>query len=211
MDNKSPLTSSPKGRGRPAITTEQREEMCERIANTAKHLFQTEGYGQVSMRRIAKEIGCAPMTLYKYYEAKIDILRTLWGNVFEDVFDRLDAIQVGNNSSPERLTAISLAYVQYWIDNQEKYRLVFMADGISQSDVNIFVDNPEIGARFQIFQQVLSRLHKNQLSLEQLKHKQDALICFLHGIAHNKVTISGYAWSTPEDLVSIAVMAVLDR
>jgi len=75
MNKKSALTSSSKGRGRPAITTEQREEMRARIAGEAKRLFQTEGYSQVSMRRISKEIGCAPMTLYKYYEAKIDILR----------------------------------------------------------------------------------------------------------------------------------------
>jgi len=208
MNKKSALTSSSKGRGRPAITTEQREEIRARIAGEAKRLFQTEGYSQVSMRRISKEIGCAPMTLYKYYEAKIDILRTLWGNVFEDVFDRLDA---SDSSSMERLTAISLAYVQYWIDNQEKYRLVFMADGISQSEVNIFVDNPEIGARFQIFSQTLSSLHENQLTPEQLKQKQDALICFLHGIAHNNVTISGYDWSTPRELVTIAVGAVSDR
>jgi len=211
MNNKSPLASSSKGRGRPAITTEQREEMRERIAGEANRLFQTEGYSQVSMRRISKEIGCAPMTLYKYYKAKIDILRTLWGNVFEDVFDHLDAIQVGDSSSMERLTAISLAYVQYWIDNQEKYLLVFMADGISQSEVNIFVDNPEIGARFQIFSQTLFSLHENQLTPEQLKQKLDALICFLHGIAHNNVTISGYAWSTPKELVRIAVGAVSDR
>jgi len=70
MNKKSALTSSSKGRGRPAITTEQREEMRARIAGEAKRLFQTEGYSQVSMRRISKEIGCAPMTLYKYYEAE---------------------------------------------------------------------------------------------------------------------------------------------
>lgn len=85
-----------------------------------------------------------------------------------------------------------------------------MADGISQSEVNIFVDNPEIGERFQIFSQTLSGLHENQLTPEQLKQKQDALICFLHGIAHNNVTISGYAWSKLEDLVAIAVQAILD-
>jgi AcrR family transcriptional regulator len=211
MDHKSSLTSLPKGRGRPAITTEQREEMRARIAGEAQRLFQTEGYSQVSMRRISKEIGCAPMTLYKYYKAKIDILRTLWGNVFKDVFDRLDAIHVDDSSSTERLTAISLAYVQYWIDNQEKYRLVFMADGISQSEVNIFVDNPEIGMRFQIFLHTLSAVHEHKLTPEQLKQKQDALICFLHGIAHNNVTISGYAWSKPKELVAIAVGAISAR
>jgi len=106
---------------------------------------------------------------------------------------------------------ISLAYVQYWIDNQEKYRLVFMTDGISQSEVNIFVDNPEIGARFQIFLQTLSSLHENQLTPEQLKQKQDALICFLNGIAHNNVCHQRLRWSTPKELVTIAVKAILNR
>jgi len=66
--------------------------MRQEIANIATRLFQEEGYAKISIRRIASEIGCSPMTLYKYYPAKIDILRTLWADIFNDLFDKLEAL-----------------------------------------------------------------------------------------------------------------------
>ncbi|MEL7453061.1 MAG: hypothetical protein AAGJ50_06795 [Pseudomonadota bacterium] len=37
------------------------------------------------------------------------------------------------------------------------------------------------------------------------------LICLLHGIAHNLITISGYAWSPAEALVRDGVRALVGR
>jgi len=212
MDNQNTIeaTNAPNRPGRPAITVKQREEMREKIAKEAKRLFQTEGYKQISMRRIAKEIGCAPMTLYKYYDAKIAILRTLWGSVFNDLFNALDEIKF-NDKAPRRwLSELSLGYVNYWIEHQDHYRLVFMSEGVMQPDVSIFINNTEIVARFQIFSKSLMALHDNQLNPDALKCKLDALICFLHGIAHNKITMSGYQWSHIDDLVAIAIQGVAD-
>lgn len=192
-------------RGRPAITAEKRVEMRGRIAEEAKRLFHAEGYRQVSMRRIAKEVGCAPMTLYKYYPAKIEILRTLWDDVFNEIFDHLDSIKDISGAPEERLRAISVAYVSYWIEHQDKYRLVFLADGVTQPDVSIFVDDSATAARFTIFAAAISAVYDDELTPEDLKSKLDATICFLHGIAHNKVTISGYPWSSVDDLVALAI------
>lgn len=194
-------------RGRPAITNAKRQSMRGEIAGIAKQLFQDEGYATISMRRIAGEIGCSPMTLYKYYDAKIDILRTLWADVFNELFDQLEAIsETGEN----RLQYLASTYVHYWLNHTEYYRLVFIADGVTQPDVDIFIDSPELVKHLAILAQAISDSFSDELAPAALKSKLDALLCFLNGIAHNLITISGYSWSEPDKMVAMAVRAVTD-
>lgn len=194
-------------RGRPAITDAKRAHMRSEIAGIAKQLFQDEGYATISMRRIAGEIGCSPMTLYKYYDAKIDILRTLWSDVFNELFEQLEAVsEVGES----RLQCLGAVYVQYWLDHTEYYRLVFIADGVTQPDVDIFVDSPELVKHISIFARAISASCSEELAPDALKVKLDAFLCFLNGIAHNLITISGYPWADPDKMVAMAVSAVTD-
>lgn len=209
-------------RGRPAITDAKRQRMRNEIAGIAKRLFQDEGYAMISMRRIAGEIGCSPMTLYNYYDAKIDILRTLWSDVFSELFHQLEAVlEMGkaeasisragiSEAGKNKLQCLGSAYVQYWLDHTEYYRLVFIADGVTQPDVDIFVDSPELVRHISIFAQAISDSFSEGLESDELKPKLDAFLCFLNGIAHNLITVSGYPWSDPDKMVAMAVTAVTE-
>ena len=194
-------------RGRPAITDAKRQRMRNEIASIAKQLFQDEGYTTISMRRIAREMECSPMTLYQYYNAKIDILRTLWSDVFNELFSQLEVV---SRTHKNMLYCLGTTYVQYWLDHAEYYRLVFMTDGVNQSDVSTFIDNPELVQRFGIFALAISDSFLEKLEPEELKPKLDAFLCFLNGIAHNQITISGYSWADPDKMVAMAVSAVTD-
>ncbi len=192
-------------RGRPSISAEKRETTRARITSVARTLFQQDGYANVSVRRIAKEIGCAPMTLYSYYDAKIDILRSLWGDVFAGLLEELKP--VSNVSDHEAIYKMGLVYVDYWLRHPEEYRLVFMAKGVTQSQVNVFLDNPEILSGYEIITEAISAIAPND-DAETLKTKLDFFLSALHGIAHNHITMSGYPWCSPEEQIKYAVMAI---
>ncbi|MFM9862595.1 MAG: TetR family transcriptional regulator, partial [Micropepsaceae bacterium] len=68
-------------RGRPPLSSDQVDMMRKRIADAARRLFRDEGFEAVSMRRLATEAGCTPMSLYTYFDGKIDVLRSVWGDV----------------------------------------------------------------------------------------------------------------------------------
>lgn len=190
-------------RGRPEKSTAQRLRMKRRIFEAAKTLFQQEGYAKISMRRIAKEVGCTPMTLYGYYDSKIAVLRTLWGGVFDDLFAVLETID--KDAGPQvYLRDLCLAYVGFWIDNTDSYRLVFMAEGVTQPDVSAFLGDADSLARFHLFVVAIQQLEGN-LQSDEIKVKLDFLFSVLHGIAHNTITISGYDWSSPEDQIRVAI------
>jgi len=174
------MSISPKktNRGRPEMPADQRAQMQAQISEIAEALFTRDGYAKVSLRRIAKEIGCTPMALYGYYDSKFDILQSLCA-----------------------------AYIEFWLARPDYYRLVFMAEGVTQPDVSLFLDTPHIIAKYSLFQKALSRLCP-QAPIAEIKLKLDFLLSALHGITHNKITISGYEWSAVEDQVGLVVRAV---
>ena len=184
--------------------------MREKIATSTQFLFQTQGYRQISMRRIATEVGCSPMTLYKYYDAKIDILHTLWSDVFEIVFNRLDALELANESPRGQLACLAAAYVNYWLENPEHYRLVFMTEGVNQPDVSSFIANPTIVARYEVFLLAIANASSDDLSQDELKQKLDAMMCFVNGIAHSLITISQHDWPPVNYLIDSAMRGILD-
>jgi AcrR family transcriptional regulator len=196
--------------GRPPISDDKRREMREKIATSTQLLFQTEGYRQISMRRIAGEVGCSPMTLYKYYDAKIDILHTLWSDVFEVLFNRLDALELASESPRGQLVVLTSAYVSYWLENSEHYRLVFMTEGVNQPDVSSFITSPNIVARYEIFLLAIANASLGDCSQDELRQKLDAMMCFLNGIAHSLITISQHNWPPLDYLISTAMRGILD-
>ncbi|NWH08743.1 MAG: TetR/AcrR family transcriptional regulator [Alphaproteobacteria bacterium] len=172
-------------------------------------LFQEEGYAGISMRRLAQESGCTVMTLYKYYARKIDVLRDLWGQVFAELFDELERTASRKQTAHERLQAIALGYVAFWLARRDRYFMVFMSSGVSQSDVSVFVQDDRVLSRFGLFRQTLAKVLGGQADEAELTLKSELLLCALNGIAHNLITISAYPWPDPKRLVQAAVAGVI--
>jgi AcrR family transcriptional regulator len=202
--------AEPKLRGRPAHSPQHVADMRARIAAQALSLFQAEGYAAVSMRRIAEATGCTVMTLYRYYERKIDILRHLWALTFATLFDDLDRVACDHADPEARVEAVSLGYVRFWLDHRDHYFMVFMSSQVDQADVSIFVQDDAVLARFQIFQRCLAEAVPLD-SDDTLAVKSQLLLCALNGIAHNLITISAYPWADPATLVHTAVRGLLNK
>jgi AcrR family transcriptional regulator len=202
--------SKPHGRGRPAHSAQHMAARRKQIADHALELFQANGYGAVSMRRIADAAGCTVMTLYRYYDRKIDILRDLWARVFASLFDELDRIAAACPDPAERINAVALGYVRFWLTNRDQYFMVFMSSNVDQADVSIFVQDDALLARFQLFQRCLIEAMRADTPAEaDVAVKSELLLCILNGIAHNLITISAYPWPSPDMLVQHAIRGLL--
>ena len=197
------------GKGRPKLTGEQRNETRQRIAAAASQLFIEEGYSAVSMRRLAKEVGLTPMALYRYYDHKIDILKCLWIQVFDVVFQKIGKSVARHKEPRKKLDAAAKAYVKYWLKNPEHYRMVFMSEGVGDPEVSAFIGDSGTVEKFQIFLELIAVCTQIQDS-KKIKELGDLLICSLTGIIHSQTTLSGYDWTKPNILVESAVSAILD-
>jgi len=194
--------------GRPARSAADIAQTRAAIAAAAATLFREEGYRAVSMRRLAEAAGCTPMTLYAYFDGKADILRHLWGGFFDELFSSLARIAARTPDARTRLKRLSSAYVRYWLADPERYRIVFMTEGVSQAETGVFAASAETVARYAVFFDAM-RAASGATSEADLKLRVDALICGLHGVAHNAVTISAYPWETPARLTDLFVDALV--
>lgn len=203
------MNRKPGARGRPSRSPKQIEHMRAHIAACAMRLFEAEGFEAVSMRRLAQEAGCTVVTLYQYYDRKIDVLRDLWAQVFGELFDGLDAIAARETKPLGRLNAVAFGYVDFWLQQRDRYFMVFMSSGVSQDDVSVFVADDPVLSRFDLFRTCLSEALGTGATQAALTLKTQLLLCGLNGVAHNLVTISGFPWAAPKRLVRGVVDGVL--
>ena len=161
------------------------------------------------MRRMAAELGCTVMTVYKYFPRKIDILQALWTLVFRTLFDELDERARQQPDAITRLEVVATGYVRFWLERRDHYFLVFMSSNVEQSDVSIYVQDDELIGRFAIFQTGISQACTARLTEPEIKLRAELLLCSLNGIAHNLITISGFPWTEPAALVQAAVRAAI--
>lgn len=204
-DRKTDQTIMKRRRGRPALSREKKLAMRQEIASITLELFQAEGYRNISMRKIATKVGCSAMTLYKYYDSKLAILHTLWDVVFDQLQETMESL------TESSLNNVAASYVNYWIQYPENYRLVFMTESVEQHDVDVFLETPSMNDRYSVFVEAISSASERSLTEVEVSEKLGSLICFLNGIAHNHITISGYPWPAPEALCALAVKAILDN
>ena len=198
-------------RGRPALTPEQVAETRAHIVACASTLFHQEGYESISMRRLAREAGCTPMTLYRYFENKFEILRALWSDVFGELFDRLDETAALTDDPAARLDAVARGYVEFWLDHREQYFLVFMSGGITQDDVSGFMSDDAVLVRFDLFRSCVGEVLGAHAAPDDVRVASEVLVAGLNGIVQGLVTISGYPWSDPTTLVDRLVAGVVGR
>ena len=196
-------------RGRPARTPAHVAEMRAHISSCALNLFRDEGFASISMRRLAHESGITPMTLYKYFENKFEILGTLWADVLSEVFDRLDALAANESDPAARLNAVAEGYVEFWLAHRDRYYLVFMSGGITQADVSSFMSDAALIGRFDVFRSCVAAALGERAEQEDIRVRSEALVCGLNGITLGLITMSGYSWAAPKALVQATTTGVL--
>ncbi len=97
-----------------------------RILDAARHLLVAEGYNSLSMRKIARAIGCSPTAIYLYFQNKDALVHTLIDEGFRLLYEELRE-EAGRHDDPVvRLEALWRRYVRFGRRNPEYYEIMFM-------------------------------------------------------------------------------------
>lgn len=97
----------------------------ERLCEAAERLFAERGPDAVTMRQLAAELGVSPMTPYRYFEDKDDILAAVRANGFNRFAEALESARNGAEGAPARGAAVGEAYVTFALDHPHSYKLMF--------------------------------------------------------------------------------------
>src|SRR5439155_15462922 len=103
-----------------------REAVRRAILDAARDLFVTEGYQNVSIRKIAERIEYSPAALYSYFPSKDDIFFALAEEGFRLLYD--ESVVTGLNDLPPlgRIREIFWRLYRFSCDQPQYFALMFV-------------------------------------------------------------------------------------
>ncbi|HVY02783.1 MAG TPA: TetR/AcrR family transcriptional regulator [Caulobacterales bacterium] len=107
------------------LTEDEIAEFRERLCDAAEKQFAAHGLEGVTIRALAGELGVSPMTPYRYFRNKEDILAAVQTRAFTRFSEALEAPAKTSASAAEHATGVARAYVEFALGNPEAYRLMF--------------------------------------------------------------------------------------
>jgi AcrR family transcriptional regulator len=116
------------------LTEEDVSDFRERLCEAAERLFAEHGADAVSMRQLASELGVSPMTPYRYFKDKNDILAAVRTSGFDRFAEALEKALASSPDPIERTRAVGDAYVRFAFEHPAAYRLMFDLSQPNEAD-----------------------------------------------------------------------------
>lgn len=107
------------------LSAGQVTEFRTRLCAVAQHRFATQGRDAVSMRQLADALGCSPMTPYRYFRNKDEILAAVRAAAFDRFAAALERAVAGAGDPAVAGQAVGQAYVRFALEDPDGYRLMF--------------------------------------------------------------------------------------
>jgi AcrR family transcriptional regulator len=103
----------------------ERQAVTASILDAARELFLTEGYANVSIRKIAERIEYSPAAIYSYYASKDDIFLALANEGFHRLAAKVRAAMVSGDPL-ENVRANWWAFYEFAKEEPEYFLLMFV-------------------------------------------------------------------------------------
>lgn len=116
----------------------------ERLCAAAERLFAERGPDAVTMRQLASELGVSPMTPYRYFQDKNDILAAVRANGFNRFAEALEQARAAGANPRAKGAAVGEAYVNFALEHPHTYKLMF---DLNQPDEGEYPELVEAGRR----------------------------------------------------------------
>ena len=195
--------------GRPKQTDDERQKKVDKIIQTAQALFITEGYPSVSMRKIAAKAGMGTMTLYKYFPNKNALLHHIWAEFFDELFALVRSDVDKTKDAKSQLKQVCITYLNYWVEHKDRFRIVFLNEDRASSSDEFFINHANITEEMLLVVGPLMQDLLKSVDPSAMMIFLESLMCFVHGIALNVITISEYPWNDYEKYIDIFLDSTL--
>ena len=128
---------------------------------TAYELYQRDDYESVTMRGIAKVMGCSPMMAYRYFENKEDVFAALRADLFHRLAQALEEVPL-TLEPLARLEVLGRAYSSFAHEAPHAYRLLYVVN-IHQAKKYPETDKAQERTRRVLFEAILRAVESGSM------------------------------------------------
>lgn len=152
-----------------------RDELKEMVIVAAEKILVEEGYGKLTTRRIAKEIGYTVGSLYMVIKNVDDLMLLLNARTLQLLLEKIEKDLANHKDSKpyELLMQIAVSYVDFAFEHKEKWQAIFM---------HRVTDSELLTEEYFAHIRNLFRVIGYQLSLLSPKLSQDELELLTRGL-----------------------------
>ncbi|MDP6962864.1 MAG: TetR/AcrR family transcriptional regulator [Planctomycetota bacterium] len=101
------------------------ENLREQILAHARNLLLEGGPGGVSMRKVANLIGCAPTSIYLYFESKDDLIYALIDEGMENLHQQIGKCMASAADAATQFRMMCRSFLDFGFSNPEYYEIMF--------------------------------------------------------------------------------------
>ena len=97
------------------------------ILDTARHLLVTDGYTNMSMRKIARAIGYSATSIYLHFDSKDALVHALIAEGYRQMYEAFIETAGQHADDPvRRLEALCRTYIDYGLESPEYYEIMYL-------------------------------------------------------------------------------------
>lgn len=186
------------------------QDLRQAILDAAEALFLKQGFENVSMRKIAKNIDYSPTTIYLYFRDKREIFTCLLEQYFQRLLEIMQRIQTENQGSPIACIEKGMrAYTMFALEHPNYYKLAFLLT--PHLDVQDYQKDESVGT------QVFGTLRANVAACieEGLFRETDVdaaaqvIWSINHGLTALLITNPNFPWVQREKLIDTQIACTI--
>lgn len=176
---------------------ESQAELKLALLNHAKRLFRERGYEAVSIRSLTEAVGMSPMSFYGYFPSKQDLVKHLWTDFFRDLLDRLIEAGAGLRSALQVIEAHANAYIGYWEDYPDHFRLVYLTGRRDADSALIHFNDDSVLRQLTTLlrERVLACSKGKAVSEKTLRLTVDRMFVHALGYLHATIALERYPFA----------------
>jgi AcrR family transcriptional regulator len=167
-------------------------ELRRAILDQARRALVEGGFNGLSLRPIARAVGCTATSIYLYFHNKDALIHALIDEGMEMLHAALAKAVEGVEEPRERLERLARAYLAFGLENPEYYEIMFML-------------HPERMERYPA-----DRYRRARSNLEMFHHELDAALGPPGAAGRDTKTESTLIWTSLHGTVSLLIARRVD-
>lgn len=117
----------------------------QRLLDATARIFAEEGYGAVSMRRVAAEAGCSQMAAYRYFESKESLIQQVCAELYQQFASRMVAEMAKTDDPWRKIRRFATALLRFGLAYPDHYSLIFL---VRHPDPQVIATREQLASSF---------------------------------------------------------------
>ena len=188
----------------------EKEQLRRQIISAARELFVSEGYENVSMRKIADKIEYSPTVIYLYFKDKADLLDSACQETLLGLLDTVELLKRDKNNPVESLRKSGKAYVDFGLKYPQDYKLTFVIRPQFQKGLGL--EEGSVGER--VFSYLCAMVSEcvRQKAFRQVDVETtgQALWSAVHGVTLLLIDFPDFPWTVTDKLIDTVIDTMIE-